>query len=1308
MVALILGIKDIFKGFVPKNRGFIELKERIDMKNLALTALLALTYSFVSFAQDKNGKGGNLNKVSPAETAIPNGYAYELKDSSHFIGILRQPLQQGYEDGKIAVSEYEYTEFNTEISKELEEYLLQRKPISFTGIEKHKRISFMSYSKIVRTRDGKLKTIRPKTFELTNLTAKRSTNRSRAYAASSVMAPGSGKWYKIGVKNTGVYKIDYNFLVSMGINPDTLNPQHINIYGNSAGMLDEAPGPNAPDDLYKNAIYIQGEGDGQFNSGDFIVFYGKSAYNWYYNTTHKMFMHENNYFSDSSFYFINISASNTPKRVQTITNSSTPNFTSTSFDDYTFHEVDSKNFIKSGRNWVGEEFDIIDTRDFTISFNSLKTDERVKFYGKYTAYTAGVSNQSDFDLSLPDGGINRTITIPGIFVSTYNDACVAQVDTFSFYSSSSSMTMNLTFNKFAIDSKGWLDFYILNGRSNYTLLPGRGALNFRDRRTVSSGRISQFNLTSLTSDTHIWNVTDPSNAFYVNPSISGSTHSFVQNTDSLLEFVAFSFSGLPSPAFVREVPNQNLHALSNVPYIIVVHPEFYEQALTLSSLHAAKGMLNHVVTTEQVYNEFSSGMVDAAGIRNFMKMFYDRAAGDPSSEPKYLLLFGDGSYDNKAVLGIRQNFIPTHQSIESYNLISSYTSDDYFGLLDNNELTSIGSSLLDIGIGRLTVKSDQEATDMVEKIKSYMTNSYVETTESCCETSESGTMGTWRNKVVLIADDEDGAAYVGNCEDFYDKIKDQANDLEVKKIYLDATTQTSTPGGQRYFEAEALLKESVQNGALIVNYVGHGGEVGWAAERLLDVATIKGWSNHPKYPIFVTATCEFSRYDDPFRTSAGEYVLLNSRGGAIAMLTTTRLVFASSNFDLNNAFYDHVFDLVNDEPKHFGEVIMATKNDVPGTNSRNFCLLGDPAIQIKLPFYKMKIDSINGVAIGAFLDTLKALSVVRMSGHIEDNLGNIVPDFNGIAYPKVYDKIKSLYTLGQDINSNVVNFKEWKNLLFQGRSTVADGRFKFSFIIPKDINQTVDTGRFVGYANDMTIDGKGFSENFVVGSVNLNATLDNKGPEIEVFLNDKSFANGGTTNTSPFVMVDLTDESGINTVGTGIGHDITLTIDNQTAKTIILNDKYQADKDSYQSGKIKYQLEDLTVGEHVLKVKAFDVYNNSAEQEIKFTVTESSEMVLNHVFNYPNPFTTSTEFMFEHNQSCSSLDVQVQVFTISGKLVRTINETVNNEGFRVSKIMWDGKDDFGDKLARGTYIYRIKAQANSLSAEKIERLVILY
>jgi hypothetical protein len=527
---------------------------------------------------------------------------------------------------------------------------------------------------------------------------------------------------------------------------------------------------------------------------------------------------------------------------------------------------------------------------------------------------------------------------------------------------------------------------------------------------------------------------------------------------------------------------------------------------------------------------------------------------------------------------------------------------------------------------------------------------------------------------------------------------------------LDAYPQQTTAGGQRYPDVYNAITDRIQRGAVLVNYVGHGGEVGLAEERVVSIPQINDWSNINALNLFVSATCEFTKYDDPKRISAGEWVALNPTGGAIALMTTTRAVYFGVNTSVGNALFDNVFDRNTDNsPLTFGEIMMRTKNDaLDSDNKRSFTLIGDPALKIALPSLKVVTDSINGKSPLVEIDTLNALSKVRIKGHIEDVSGNIQNGFNGILVPSIFDKAKKMKTLGQDPNSQEVEFELQRNIVYKGKSSVVNGYFDFSFVVPKDIALSIGKGKISYYAYDSNVDAYGYDTNFRIGGINPNGINDNEGPQLEVFLNDEKFIDGSITDETPVLLVKAFDENGINTVGNGIGHDITAIIDGKSSDPIVLNDYYSSELNSYQSGEIRYQMSELAPGRHTVLVKVWDVNNNSSSVETSFVVQEKQTPVLSNVYNYPNPFTTSTEFMFEHNQSCSTLDVQVQIFTISGKLIKTINESVNTVGFRNQGINWDGRDDFGDQLAKGVYIYHLKVKnPDGQVAEKTEKLVLL-
>ena len=521
--------------------------------------------------------------------------------------------------------------------------------------------------------------------------------------------------------------------------------------------------------------------------------------------------------------------------------------------------------------------------------------------------------------------------------------------------------------------------------------------------------------------------------------------------------------------------------------------------------------------------------------------------------------------------------------------------------------------------------------------------------------------------------------------------------------------QVSTPGGQRYPDANRDLNLAVQKGALIINYTGHGGELGLTHERVLGVSDINAWTNIDNLPAFVTATCEFSRYDDPERISAGEYVLLNPNGGGIALFTTSRLVYAAPNFTLNQNFYRK---LQEEQPwglPTMGDVIRMTKV-LSGfaANNRNFVLLGDPAQRLSYPEHKIETTFING-PIDNQADTVRALQLVTVKGRVRKADGNLFTDFNGVVYPTVFDKPDSIICLRNDPqNSFGFKFSAQRNLIYKGKATVKDGEFEFSFVVPRDIAYKFDHGRISYYAEGNNTNAHGRSNEIVVGGSLLGTTVDNDGPGLRLFMNDDKFVFGGTTDESPLLLAFLTDSNGINTVGSGIGHDITAILDGNTGSTISLNDYYQADLDSYRSGRVAYPFKDLSEGRHTLRLKAWDVHNNSSEGYLEFVVAGSAQLALQHVLNYPNPFSTRTSFFFEHNRPCGNLNVMVQVFTISGKLVKTINEDMVCNGYRSNPIDWDGRDDYGQTIGRGVYVYSLRVRTDDgLSANHIDKLVIL-
>lgn len=1126
------------------------------------------------------------------------------------------------------------------------------------------------------------------------------------YAANSVLA--SGDWYKVGVTADGIYKLNYKFLKQLGIAVDSINPKNLKLYGNGGKMLSYLNSAFHYDDLQENAIEIIGEGDNRFDTADYVLFYGQGTTRWDYTAADQHFHHQLHLYSDTNFYFINVGNSS-GKRIQqqpSVLVSATQ--TVTSFDDYTYHELESVNFIKTGRNWYGENFGIVSNYSFDFNFPNIDLTSNVYLKADVMGQSYPTSS---FVINCQSGSL--TLTPSAVNTSCYYcDYALPANGNTEFQPSSANLTVDVNFNKTpgAVAATGWLNYLELNAR-RLLIMSGK-QMSFRDSKSVGVGNVSEFSIGNFSGNLKVWDISDITNVQHQETISNGSVGVFRVNTDVLKEFIAFENTNYLSAAPLGKIENQNLHSLYGADMIIVSYPTFLNEAQRLADFHKTYDSLSVVVVTpQQIYNEFSCGMQDISAIKHFSKMFYDKATSAVDL-PRYLLLFGDGSYDNKTRnISTNTDFIPTYQSDNSTDPTKSYVTDDFYGLLDDNESDGL-ANLMDIGVGRFPAKTVSEAQAMVNKVVAYATKSPIVYTESTsCDNVTGNDNGDWRNVVCFVADDQDGNTHLSDAETISNYVDSNYRNINIDKIYFDAFKQISTAGGERYPDVTSSIIQRVENGALILNYTGHGGETGWAHERVIDISTINSWSNVKRLPLFVTATCEFSRFDDPARTSAGEDVMLNPNGGGIALLTTTRLVYSNPNFVLNYNFYKNAFKPINGTMPRLGDIAKITKNasvSAASTNHRNFTLLGDPALRLSYPEQTVVTSTLNVQPISIVADTMKALSKVTITGFIQDKNGNKLSGFNGLIYPTVFDKSKTVTTQGNDSDSPKKNFNLQKSVVYKGKVSVINGDFSFTFIVPRDIAFNFGRGRLSYYADNGITNASGSNENFIIGGIVSNAAIDNNGPQVKLYLNSDKFVNGGITNENPILYAKVEDENGINTVGNGIGHDIISIVDQSNEKTYVLNDYYQSELDSYQKGSVRYQLSDLSEGTHNLSFKVWDVFNNSSVVQTDFIVAKSATLALEKVFNYPNPFTTNTNFYFQHNQCCNGLNVQIQIFTVSGKLIKTIEQYVRTEGFISESVHWDGLDDFGDKIGKGVYVYRLKAvDSNGSKADKFEKLVIL-
>lgn len=1211
---------------------------------------------------------------SVAENGLPELTIYRPLDapvaSVTFTHTVFEPLNSSESD---AIKNIDKTMLSSEPGIRYETVFDQGKPML--------RISFIPLR--LNPANGRPEKLKSYNISITHDYARQvDTISAQVYASSSVL--NSGDWYKVAVGATGVYQLTYADLSAMGMQMSGLSSSKIRVHGFGGGMLPERAGAQRYDDLPEIAVKVIDGGDGRFDAGDYLLFYARGPEKWTFNGQTGLFEHQSHLYDDNAYYFITTGDQNGLRVQEFPQPTSAPTASVNSYNWYKAVQPNQTNLIKSGKEWFGDVFDVVTNRDY--DFSGFRPVSSAPLSIRLSAAARSVQSSS---FTLKAGGKNLNMYISPI-VTDFNTAYAkSTTETFVVEQPDFSTGFNLKYNKSTGSALGWLNYIEVNTMARLDFIGGQTGFRHSGMQGVVEYRISDVTVPFM-----LWDVTDPLQVGQIMVSTSGGVSSFRALADTLREYIMFDDQSYLKPAFVEKVPNQNLHGLSTYSMVIVTHPDFAEEATRLATFHAQHDNLDVLVVQQQaIYNEFSSGAQDISAIRDFIRMLWIRNQG--SQKPRFLLLFGDASYDPKDRMDANTNFIPTYQSPESLHPVTSYATDDFFGCIDDNE-GGLSSDVPDIGIGRLPVQTPAEAKMAVDKIIYYSTPSQE-------------VQGDWRNVIAFVADDGDGNSHMQQADMLANMIDTTHRSYNVDKIFFDAYNQISTPGGQRIPDASAALNQRMDKGALIVNYTGHGGEVGWAHERVLEVADINSWTNYDRMPVFMTATCEFSRYDDPRMQSAGELVFLNPNGGGIALFTTARPTFGTPNFTLARSFYNIAFDPVNGEMPHLGDLIRLAKLSAGAdNNSKKFVLLGDPAMKMAYPSYNVQTLELNGRSVEEVTDTLKALSEITVSGIITDSNGNKVSDFNGVVIPVVYDKENQIVTFGTEASAPFV-FSLRRNIIYKGKVEVINGEFTFSFIVPRDIAYQFGKGKISYYAYDGTIDAAGSYSQVVVGGFSNRQIEDFSGPEVDLYMNDTKFKRGGFTDQNPVLLAFVEDLSGINTIGNGIGHDIVAILDNETDSPFILNDFYQSDLSTYRSGVISFPFHNLSPGLHTLRLKVWDVNNNSSEVTTEFVVATSDGLTLGRFDAWPNPMKDKITLEFEHNQAGQELMAQLDIYTLSGNRAATLNRRIFAEGFRTTSFEWDGRGSDGHLLSSGFYIGRLKITTLSgLSSEKSVKIVIAH
>ncbi len=1127
--------------------------------------------------------------------------------------------------------------------------------------------------------------------------------------SNSVLA--TGEWFKFKIEATGIYKIDKAFLNSLGMNTDGINPRNLKVYSNGGKPLPLLNSLNNVFDLPQTSIQVVGEADGSFDGADYILFYGIGTKGYSpENDTHI------NPYSEDSFYYV--TADGGPgNRVQSMTEpTGNATITITQFDDYKFHELDEESPTKLGRRWFGNRFDIESEQTYEFTFPNIVAGQPMNLKVKAAAISETATSMA---LS-----INGTSLDPLNF-SGLGDNGVISLDAFSGQvpAGSETVTVDLAYNNSGNPSSvAYLDYISIEAVRNLTGADGQMAFRYNDAQNLSG--IGEYQLSNAAQFSQVWDVTNPTFISSVQNEGNGASIGFKVTLGELREYVAVHQTDFFSPIKISQsrVQNQNLKGtifndgsgnFQDIDYLIITAPFLLQPALRLANHHKTLSGLNvKVVTTDKIYEEFSSGKQDIGAIRNFVRYVYENASSE-NNRVKYLGILGDTSIDYKDRLAGNNNIVPSFHTLSVDNTVASFVSDDFFGNLDSEEGTIGGATLnelgeiltdidrLDVALGRIIAEDVVMANAMVDKIINY---------------TSKASYGNWRTNFILISDDVDKPGEqqleVG-LDALGDEISAQKPFVNVKKIHSDAYLQQTSAGGNIYPDVNEAIKNAIDVGAVIMNYFGHGNEDGLAGERIFTKAMAREFQNKNNLPCIVTITCQFTKFDNPLRLTAGEITYQNKEGGAISLVTTTRSISIGLGQQFNEFMADELFGFGVNIPETPAEGLRRAKNDINNNVRRVVFYIGDPAMRLAFPKQEIRLTTLNGVPISQSTDILKALSKVKLEGEVTNENGTIISNYNGILEAKLYDKNVQRQTLANDQGPGgfIMNFTTLGEGLFNGQATVANGRFEFEFVVPRDIQIPVGNGRLSLYAqrNDEFEDHTGVNLDLKVGGLNENAPADNVGPLIRLFMNDESFVSGGLTNDSPILIAKLEDPNGINTAS-GIGHDIVAILDGDESNPFLLNEYYQAEVDDYTRGMANYNFRDLEDGLHTLTLKAWDVYNNSSTAEIQFIVAGNDKLEINRVLNYPNPFVNYTEFWFSHNREFQELEVQVQVFTVTGKVVWTKSGIYPPNGSNLFReIVWDGRDDFGDRIGKGVYVYKItvKSPLTNHRVEKFEKLVIL-
>ena len=1058
-------------------------------------------------------------------------------------------------------------------------------------------------------------------------------------------------WYKVGVTEDGVYRLDYATLQGYGIDVQQLNPSKIRMFGNVQGILPESNHAERYDDLSEIAIQVTGADDGSFDDGDQVLFYGQGPVklSW---TEENRYQYERNPYTDTVYYFLCVDSDAEGLRIED--RASVPTDAShnkvTQYPDCYYHESEEFSPYASGRIWFGDLFTGIEgSKEFRMTLPGLLTSNSVWLE---TRVMGRSKPSASFNLSL-----NGEVLAEHHTIDVYADREYGKMYTLSQWASleDEDVVLRYEFDSGAGNPMLFVDYYAL---TFWRQLRYRGQpMAFRLVPSQLSARILRVEIGGADALTQCWDVTNPICPIHQLTELKSGGMFFGLEGSSEQGYYLFGLDAAKTVASCRKISNQNLHGLEDAEFLIITPRVFWEQAQALAAFHLERdGMACEVVDVSEIYNEFSSGRVDPTALRDMIRMLYLRSEG----HLKYVLLLGKGTHDYRNIKGINNNFVPTYEN--AYNPCSevgSMCSDDYFALMDADEGSNCEGKV-DIGVGRIPITTPEQGDAVLEKIKRYVDLDVMH--------------GAWKNNHLFMADN-DTKQYPTYAEALGDIIDTVCPVATVKKLYLDAYPVVSTPSGTRAPLAHQALMDYFEKGFQVLSYTGHGGVKNLSGEWVLSLSDILSFSNFNRLPFIHTATCEFSKFDKPDVVSGGELLLLNPNGGAIALLTTVRPTQPMSNQSLSKSLCVHLYEREEGQSLRFGDIYRIAKSDPDYYKKSNivYVLIGDPALRMTYPTHSVVTEQVNGSEL------------LSIKGHIADVNGDLDTRFNGVLDVRLYDQKSQYKTLGQ--YDGPIDYAYYNDVLYDGKATVTGGKFKLEIPVPAVVGLGEGNVRLSYYAYDSIrkVDANGVYDAFHLEAPS--GVVDTQGPEIHLYWNTPEFESGDVVSPFGTLYADLFDEHGIYHYNVSIGRDIVLKSNLAECDNRILNDSYEPLLDDYRRGRIAIPVGELEDGTYEFTMRAWDTWNNPTEVEMMMIVERNT--LLTQIRSFPNPFDDEVLFSFVDGEMTEDLDIQLEVYDLMGRRVAMTQEHTSAVAGVVPLIRWDGKGDGGYALRPGVYAYRL-------------------